>query len=78
MTSASGTPPLSFPIDLFFMVVFCKFHDITPINLNRVNMQYLQYVFYSLLSLKSYGVCKGPVTQFQDPKNSTASATSRF
>ena len=48
-------PPSLF--EIFLGCVFVHFYAITRINFIVINMQCLQYVFYSLLSLQKHRIC---------------------
>ena len=45
------------PFENFYGCIFENFDSITRINFIVINMQCLQYVFYSLLSLQKHRVC---------------------
>ena len=64
---AGRAPPPLF--DIFYGCIFGNFDSLTSINLIVINMQCLQYVFNSLLSLQEHRVCvKGHQNNLQTSK----------
>ena len=79
--SSAGAPGARHPVLNFHSCIFGNFNSITRINFIVNNMQCLQYVFYSILSLQQHRVCvmghhfkkytapgpRPPVLKFLDP-----------
>ena len=55
--------------EIFYWCIFGNFNSLLSINFIVINMQCLQYVFYSLLSLQEHRVCvKGHQNNLQTSK----------